>query len=79
MNEEADAKGSKEDKENHNNLDSEHNDQGDGENQDGLDATNGEQHLQSFNSVSLTNICFTLQWKIKFKFDITHELVDKLA
>ena len=42
MNEEADAEGSKEDKENHNNLDSEHNDQGDGENQDGLDATNGE-------------------------------------
>lgn len=41
MDEESDAKGSKEDKDNHNNLDSEHNDQGQGEDQDGLDATNG--------------------------------------
>lgn len=41
MNEETDAKGSKEDNENHNNLDSEQNDQGQGEDQDGLDATNG--------------------------------------
>lgn len=41
MDEETDAKGSKEDTENHNNLDSEQNDQGQGEDQDGLDATNG--------------------------------------
>lgn len=42
MDDETDAKGSKDDTENHNNLDSEQNDQGQGEEQDGLDATNGK-------------------------------------
>lgn len=42
MNEESDAKGAKEDIENHNNLDSEQNEQGQGDEQDGLDATNGK-------------------------------------
>lgn len=46
MGEETDAKGSKEDKENHNNLDSEQNDQGQGEDKEGLDATNGKQMIE---------------------------------
>lgn len=62
MNEESDAKGAKEDKENHNNLDSEQNEQGQGEDQDGLDATNGKLNFiftLNFHQKSTSNSTFS--------------------